>query len=321
MGESQEWCVCVFSSSLLPVVALCGEALMVALLLWCFGSGNPSETGLPAYQQGRSCKFSGPDCPFSHGVEVSLTDLLPDDAGSTRRGADANGGGGGWLASLRSGSRVLARYHDRLWYEATAEGPASAAEENARTVSVRFRGFEGEGPVSVPADSSHLAPLEVDGPATRGGRGGPRREGGGAGSRGALDCDKEEEVDDDDDDESDLEDAWAADSARVSGDGEGFSADRFFPERVLGGGLGATAGGGAARGGGGGGEGRSSSGGGAGDDRQGGLCSDAYVFGDWEQHTKGFGSRMMNRMGYRRGEGLGKEKQVRSAANVWAYMA
>ncbi|CAM9532579.1 unnamed protein product [Hapterophycus canaliculatus] len=36
---------------------------------------------------------------------------------------------------------------------------------------------------------------------------------------------------------------------------------------------------------------------------------DAYIFGDWEQHTKGFGSRMMNRMGYRRGEGLGKEKQ------------
>ncbi|CAM9166091.1 unnamed protein product [Ectocarpus sp. 6 AP-2014] len=33
------------------------------------------------------------------------------------------------------------------------------------------------------------------------------------------------------------------------------------------------------------------------------------MFGDWEQHTKGFGSRMMNRMGYRRGEGLGKEKQ------------
>ncbi|CAN0516461.1 unnamed protein product, partial [Ectocarpus sp. 12 AP-2014] len=47
---------------------------------------------------------------------------------------------------------------------------------------------------------------------------------------------------------------------------------------------------------------------GGGDDG-GGLGSDAYMFGDWEQHTKGFGSRMMNRMGYRRGEGLGKEKQ------------
>ncbi|CAM9187485.1 unnamed protein product, partial [Ectocarpus sp. 4 AP-2014] len=46
-----------------------------------------------------------------------------------------------------------------------------------------------------------------------------------------------------------------------------------------------------------------------GGDGGGGLGLDAYMFGDWEQHTKGFGSRMMNRMGYRRGEGLGKEKQ------------
>ncbi|CAN0153161.1 unnamed protein product, partial [Ectocarpus fasciculatus] len=50
-------------------------------------------------------------------------------------------------------------------------------------------------------------------------------------------------------------------------------------------------------------------GGDAGGGKGGGLGSDAYVFGDWEQHTKGFGSRMMNRMGYRRGEGLGKDKQ------------
>lgn len=47
------------------------------------------------------------------------------------------------------------------------------------------------------------------------------------------------------------------------------------------------------------------------------------LFGDWEQHTKAFGSRMMNRMGYRRGEGLGKEKQVKRGQleNMHAFRA
>ncbi|CAM9541423.1 unnamed protein product, partial [Ectocarpus fasciculatus] len=56
------------------------------------------------WKEGRSCKFSGPDCQFSHGIEVPLSGLLPDDGGG-------EGGGSSWLASLRSGSRVLARYH------------------------------------------------------------------------------------------------------------------------------------------------------------------------------------------------------------------
>ena len=209
---------------------------------------------------------------------------------SSSRGRTANKSrGGSWLAVLRSGSRVLARYHDRVWYEAAAEGPVTAGKQ----LSVRFRGFEDDGPVVVPANSAHLAPLEVE---DGGGRGGRRRGRGEGAAAASSNCEGEGEGKD-----SDLEDAWADAAAGGSGGGDVVSAERFFQERVLGdrrevsgsrGGSGAAGGGGR-------------------EGREGGLCPDAYVFGDWEQHTKGFGSRMMNRMGYRRGEGLGKEKQVR----------
>lgn len=249
--------------------------------------------------QRRSCKFSGPDCPFSHGVEVPLSGLLPDDGG---------GGGSSWLASLRSGSRVLAFYHDRVWYEATAEGPArpaagAGAAASSMLLAVRFKGFEADGPVSVPADSSHLAPLEAVFTA-------PEIHGVGGGIGGSSDGGEHEE-EEEEKEESDLEDAWAADAAAAGRGRErdgNMTAGAFFQERVLGDRRGPA---GAIGGGGGGARGAAGSGdaGGGG----GGLGSDAYMFGDWEQHTKGFGSRMMNRMGYRRGEGLGKEKQVRSA--------
>lgn len=335
--------------------------------------------------QGRSCKFAGPDCPFSHGVEVSLSALLPDsdnngcewqrggtssaatspagaddDAeaaawllkGSTENGFegeagsgrglemttkeglnptstsasmskrnpvsapdgvgdnnahDGGGGGGGrWLASLRTGSRVLARYHDRVWYEATIEeGPPSLSGGTGRSLAVRFKGFEDDGPVLLPADSAHLAPLEA-GLAGGGGRDCARRQGRGRGGwdrAGSVDSDADEASGRE---SSDLEDAWA-DAARdrgVGGHGDSDSnandtAERFFQERVLGdrrGEAARTAGGGPGV--------RAAGGKGVGEP------VDAYVFGDWEQHTKGFGSRMMNRMGYRRGEGLGREKQV-----------
>lgn len=325
--------------------------------------------------KGRSCKFSGPDCPFSHGVEVSMSDLLPDDDnrdweacspaatpasaaaaaadddddsddgvaaaawlpkdqqagtdggndGKAKAATDASHGsgtagsgttgsgsgtakkttGGAWLADLRSGSRVLARFHDRVWYEATAEGPVTAGKQ----ISVRFRGFEDDGALYVPANSSHLAPLEVVNGSRRG-----RRRGRGEGGPGASsDSGGGEEGEGK---ESDLEDAWA-DAAAGSGDGDTFSAERFFQERVLGDRR--EVAGGSGGGGSGGGGGSSGTAGGGGDGREGGLCSDAYVFGGWEQHTKGFGSRMMNRMGYRRGEGLGKEKQVKKSQRREGY--
>ncbi|CAM9853425.1 unnamed protein product [Pylaiella littoralis] len=102
------------------------------------------------------------------------------------------------------------------------------------------------------------------------------------GTGGSFNEEQEEDEEDEEEEEGDLEDAWAN-----AGDAD--SAQKFFQERVLGD--------------------RRGRGGEDDDGRDGGLCLDAYVFGGWEQHTKGFGSRMMNRMGYRRGEGLGKEKQ------------
>lgn len=229
----------------------------------------------------RNCKFSGRDCAFSHGVEVPLADLLPDPHDRKKSATTvantslhSSSEGDDWLASLRAGSRVLARYHDRVWYEAAAEGPATGG-----SLAVCFKGFEDDGPVVIPADHAHLAPLDTGANGLADARGNDGGLGASPGSDG---------------EESDLEDAWA--DAPSGDDGEG---NRFFQERVLDG-----------RGGGGNDEGA------RGEDAEGGLCSDAYVFGDWEMHTKGFGSRMMSRMGYRRGEGLGSEKQVRFSCYV-----
>lgn len=169
---------------------------------------------------------------------------------------------------------MLARYHDRVWYEATAVSPASA---ESREVAVHFDGFEEDDPVSIPADVAHLAPLDESGGVDKE-RSDHRdanaesREGAGSSSN----------------DESDIEDAWA-DTPKTW-------EERMFPERVLG-------------------DRRENTTGGQG--VQAAMPTDAYVFGDWEQHTKGFGSRMMSRMGYRRGEGLGKEKQVRCKRVVY----
>lgn len=223
--------------------------------------------------------------------ESEATATNASNGSTTTSTAKKKSKGGAWLAGLRSGSRVLARYHDRVWYEAAAEGTVTAGNQ----LSVRFRGFEDDGPVSLLANSSHLAPLEAgdggrDGRRRKRGEGGPGASSDSGGGGGAK--------------ESDLEDAWA-DAAGGSGDGDTVSAERFFQERVLGNRREMAGGrGGSNRGG--------------GDGKEGGLCSDAYVFGDWEQHTKGFGSRMMNRMGYRRGEGLGKEKQVGAKVQQYA---
>lgn len=158
---------------------------------------------------------------------------------------------------------MLARYDDRVWYEAVAEGPVAGG-----ALLVRFGGFEDDEPSSIPAAVSHLAPLDCGGEdadveATAG------VEAGGSDSEGEL------------------HDAWAVPPRQ----GEGSDEEAFFAERVLGerGDPARTA----------------TSGDGT------GPPSGVYVFGDWEQHTKGFGSRMLSRMGYRRGEGLGKEKQVK----------
>ncbi|CAN0093219.1 unnamed protein product, partial [Ectocarpus sp. 12 AP-2014] len=178
-----------------------------------------------SWKKGRSCKFSGPDCRFSHGIEVPLSGLLPDDGG----------GDSSWLASLRSGSQVLACYLDRVWYEATAEGPATpaaaagaGAAASSMLLAVRFKGFEDDGPVSVPADSSHLAPLEAA--CTE-----PEMDGVGGGNAGSSDGGEPKE--EEEEEESDLEDAWAADAAAAGCGGErdgNMTAGAFFQERVLG---------------------------------------------------------------------------------------
>ncbi|CAM9670350.1 unnamed protein product, partial [Scytosiphon promiscuus] len=235
------------------------------------------------WKEGRNCKFAGPDCPFSHGVEVSLSALLPESGGtgsarqrggasptatppagaaagaaagdagaaawllkggtnedgrggdggdrgpettarqafdpnsnSTSRGSATSGTEGGgdenvhgvaddgssgdraWLESLRSGSRVLARYYDRVWYEATVEdrsdSPASA-HNTGRSLAVRFKGFEDDGPVLLPADSAHLAALDPDSTGCGGGggnRGKRRGRGEGGGQPGSVDGDADE---------------------------------------------------------------------------------------------------------------------------------
>lgn len=250
-------------------------------------------------------------------MEAQLCDLLPDNNNSNNNVTEEDD----WLASITAGSRLLARYHDRVWYEAIAEErlPAMSSTgdrdgDRRGFLAVRFKGFEADGPVPVAADPSHLAPLETPGDrgnasdterigsaqtdhAQNGGGGGS----GGGGRGGATGSEEEEE--------SDLEDAWA-DAPRVYEVGNGSArsddGDAFFQERVLG----------DRRPDGGGGEGIGVARRGAG--AEGGLCSDAYVFGDWEQHTKGFGSRMMSRMGYRRGEGLGREKQVNLQLSAWS---
>ena len=278
----------------------------------------------------RSCKHSGPDCPFSHGVEVPSTDLLPfkrdganlagdasastleERTGQERRGKGgrgepsssdrgANAGDDDWLASLSSGHghRVLARYHDRVWYEATVEGAAG----EGGSLAVRFKGFEDDGSVSIPADHSHLAPVEEGADGIAG-----LSRGGGSGGGGGLDGSPGS-----DGEENEIEDAWADaahTTAKKGADGE--TGSGFFQERVLGErGWGGGGGGGGPNVGARGAAGTAAAAGGA-------SCSDAYIVGDWEQHTKGFGSRMMSRMGYRRGEGLGREKQVRRGLFVYA---
>lgn len=259
-----------------------------------------------------SCKFSGPNCSFSHGVELSLADLLPDKNQLGLKPATATAGNSmavtsskskaptsetneaaEWLRSLDAGSRVLARYHDRVWYkavvsESTAAAAAAAAGDGS--LCVRFDGFEDEGPVCIPADTCNLAPLGESDSST-------------AGSRAEKDNDRIAPVsaaaEDSGEDNSDLEDAWA-DAPDLLGPEE-----VFFMERILGGRKAKAVVEGSRQGkaGGGGGQGFEEGGDGAPRD-------EVYVVGDWEQHTKGFGSRMMARMGYRRGEGLGKAKQV-----------
>lgn len=39
------------------------------------------------------------------------------------------------------------------------------------------------------------------------------------------------------------------------------------------------------------------------------MVAEGYVLGDWERHTKGIGSRLLSRMGYKRGSGLGRLEQ------------
>lgn len=188
-----------------------------------------------------------------------------------------------WLVGVTVGSKFLARFHDRVWYEAVAEAdPASADATGARSVLVRFKGFEADGQVSVPFDHANLAPVDI------GADGLPR---GGDGS-GACGGGPAESVSD----ESELEDAWA-DAYDVREDER--QGGTFFQERVLGEPSERARGCGVSK--------NASVRTGKGSEE---LYPDAYVFGDWEQHTKGFGSRMMSKMGYRRGEGLGKDKQV-----------
>lgn len=232
-------------------------------------------------QKQGSCKFSGQNCSFSHGIEVSMSDLLP--VKSKGKTDELNGTVGQdatdtldpaeWLASVGKGSRLLARYEDRIWYEATADGPVTAATVDIKTLAVLFDGFEEEGAVPIPANTSNLAPLDD----SVGYSHGDTRESGRGGG--------EEAIGDGGEDSSDLEDAWAETPDLVP-------EESLFRERVLGDHPVGNS--------------RSRVGGVGGESER----EELYIVGDWEQHTKGFGSRMMSKMGYRRGEGLGKEKQV-----------
>lgn len=171
-----------------------------------------------------------------------------------------------WLTDLRSGSRVLARYVDRVWYEAVAEGPASNG-----SLMVQFDGFEEDGSVPIPAAVSHLAPLESAG-------------------LGAESIGMEGEDEDSGSNEAGTGDAVDGRAPAPPRESEMSDDDAlFFTERVLGEQEACT---------------KTPEHGAA------GSLPGVYVFGEWERHTKGFGSRMMSRMGYRRGEGLGRGKQV-----------
>lgn len=191
---------------------------------------------------------------------------------------------------------MLARYHDRVWYEARvveSTATAAAAAEGDGSLRVRFDGFEDEGAVTIPADTSNLAPLGESDSSTAGlpteqDRDPVRPSKAGGGESTAAEGSGG--------DSSDLEAVWA-DAPDLLGPGE-----VFFKGRVLGGREATTA---AAS------QGKASKGDrGSEEGGRGAPRDEVYVVGDWEQHTKGFGSRMMSRMGYRRGEGLGKEKQV-----------